>query len=244
MVVAVNRQAQGVVMLLFGGAVLKASVTDMYLRYVKEILQPFLIAASVLLIVAGAVTLWYELRASRAAGDGAAAHDHGHGEPRVGWLLILPVLGLLLVAPPALGSYTAGTAGTSLSDDQRTVDFPPLPEVSLVELPVLDYAARAIWDDGESLAGRRVQLEGFLLTDRDGQVHLARLVLSCCAADARPIKVGLAGDTPDGVPDDTWVRVIGTYVERTGIDPINEAPIPYLVVESWREVAAPAQPYE
>ena len=40
-----NRQAQAVVLLLLGGAVLKASVTDMYLRYVKEGLRPFLIAA-------------------------------------------------------------------------------------------------------------------------------------------------------------------------------------------------------
>ncbi|HEX6245842.1 MAG TPA: hypothetical protein VFZ61_33185, partial [Polyangiales bacterium] len=43
--------------------------------------------------------------------DHGHGHDHGHHEPRVGWLLILPVLGLLLVAPPALGSYAAGQAG-------------------------------------------------------------------------------------------------------------------------------------
>lgn len=245
-----NRQAQGVVMLLFGGAVLKASVTEIYLRYVKEVLQPFLIAASVVLIAAGLMTLWYDLRAGR--GDHADhghedAHGHGaglHREPRVGWLLILPVLGLLLVSPPALGSYTAATAGTSLSDEQREVDFPPLPEVSLVELTVLDYAARAVWDDGESLRNRRVQLTGFIVNDRHGEPFLARLVLTCCAADARPVKVGLSGDVPDGLPDDTWVTVIGGYVEQTGVDPINEATIPYLHVESWREVKPPSQPYE
>jgi hypothetical protein len=30
----VNRQAQGVVLLLVGGAILRASLTDLYLRYV------------------------------------------------------------------------------------------------------------------------------------------------------------------------------------------------------------------
>jgi uncharacterized repeat protein (TIGR03943 family) len=245
LVVAVNRQAQGVVMLLFGGAVLRASVTDMYLRYVKEVLQPFLIIASLVLIVAGVMTLWYDWRASRAGA--ADEHPHGpgaHREPRVGWLLVLPVLGLLLVAPPALGSYTASTAGMSLSDDQRISSFPPLPDVPLVELTVFDYAARAVWEDGRSLEGRRVQLTGFLLTDRDGQPQLARLVLSCCAADARPVKVGLDGDIPADLADDTWVRVIGSYVDRTGVDPINEATIPYLRVESWREVEPPTRPYE
>jgi uncharacterized repeat protein (TIGR03943 family) len=249
---AVNRSAQGVVMLLFGGAVLRASLTDMYLRYVKEVLQPFLIAASLLLIVAGGMTLWYELRRDRTASPGPEdGHDHGHGhrEPRVGWLLVAPVLGLLLVAPPALGSYSAGTTGTALSAEQRPADFPPLPEVSLVELPVLDYAARAVWDEGRSLAGRRVQLSGFLTSDRTAgatgtEQFLARLVLSCCAADARPIKVGMVGEAPVGLADDTWVAVIGTYVERTAVDPINEATIPYIEVETWEVVPAPRRPYE
>jgi uncharacterized repeat protein (TIGR03943 family) len=234
----VNRSAQGVVMLLFGGAALKASLTDMYLRYVRESMQPFLVAASALLLLAGAMTLWYELR------QPGGSDEHGHGEPRVGWLLIVPVLGLLLVAPPALGSYSATTAGTSLPSDQPASGFPPLPDTSLVELTVLDYSARAIWEDGRSLAGRRLQLTGFLITDRDGGQFLARLVLNCCAADARPIKVGMIGDTPAGLPDDTWVELIGTYSDQTGVDAINEATIPYLEVEHWQQVPAPASPYE
>jgi uncharacterized repeat protein (TIGR03943 family) len=240
MVAAVNRRAQGVVLMLLGGAALRASLTDMYLRYVKESLQPFLVAASVLLVVAGAMTLWYELRPGRKP----EADADGHGEPRVGWLLIAPVLGLLLVAPPALGSYSVTTAGTSLPEDQPSAGFPPLPEVSLVELTVLDYAARAIWDGGRSMAGRRVQLTGFLITGEDGRQYLARLVLNCCAADARPIKVGMAGDVPEGLSDDTWVELIGGYVAQTGVDPINEATIPYLAVEHWREIPAPSSPYE
>lgn len=52
-----NRQAQAVVMFLFGGAILRASLTDMYLLYVKEGLRPFLLAAGVLLIAAAVMTL-------------------------------------------------------------------------------------------------------------------------------------------------------------------------------------------
>ncbi|MEV5767002.1 TIGR03943 family protein, partial [Micromonospora sp. NPDC052213] len=57
-----NRQAQAVVLLLLGGAVVRASLTDLYLRYVKEGLRPFLVAAGLLLVVAAVMTLWYELR--------------------------------------------------------------------------------------------------------------------------------------------------------------------------------------
>ena len=35
-----NRQAQAVILLLIGGAVLRTSLTDLYLRYVKEGLRP------------------------------------------------------------------------------------------------------------------------------------------------------------------------------------------------------------
>jgi uncharacterized repeat protein (TIGR03943 family) len=197
----VNRSAQGMVLLLLGGAALRAGLTDLHLRYVKEVLQPFLVAASAVLVVAGAVTLWYEWRRREPQQDG---HGHGHREPRIGWLLVAPVLGLLLVAPPALGSYTASTAG-AVSPEEVTA-FPPLPEeLDPVPLTVLDYVARALWDDQGSLDGRRVQLTGFLIADDDSEVYLARLVLSCCAADARPIKVGLAGNLRDY-----------RFVDRTG----------------------------
>lgn len=242
-----NRQAQAVVMLLFGGAILKACVSDLYLRYVKEGLRPFLIAAGLLLVAAAVMTLWYDLR-----GGPAPAHDdqghtgqgHADHEPRVGWLLILPVLGLLLVAPPALGSYAAGQAGTVLTAQTSASNYPALPPGDPVEVTLLDYASRAVFDEGRSLTGRRLRLTGFVTPGPDGQPMLARIVLSCCAADGRPIKVGLSGDTPVGVSADTWVQVTGGYTSRTAQDGINQATVPYLEVTSWREIAAPRQQYE
>jgi uncharacterized repeat protein (TIGR03943 family) len=228
-------------MLLFGGAILKASLTDMYLRYVKEGLRPFLIAAGLLLVAAAVMTLWYDLRGSRDHGD--PGHGHAHHEPRVGWLLILPVLGLLLVAPPALGSYAAGQAGTVLAA-QSDSDFPALPPGDPAPVTLLDYATRAVFDEGRSLTGRTVRLTGFVTPGPDGQPMLARMVLSCCAADGRPIKVGLSGDTPTGVPADTWVQVDGVYTGRTAADAVNQAAVPYLEVTSWREIAPPTQQYE
>jgi uncharacterized repeat protein (TIGR03943 family) len=245
----VNRQAQAVIMLLFGGAILKASIGDLYLRYVKEGLRPFLIAAALLLIAAAAMTLWYELRPSRTAAGPVHDHDHGdgageHHEPRVGWLLVLPVLGLLLVAPPALGSYAAGQAGTALAGVQSDSDYPALPEGDPVKVTMLDYASRAVFDEGKSLADRRLQVTGFVTQGPDGQPMLARMILSCCAADGRPIKVGLSGNVPSHVPSDTWIEVTGAYTAQTTKDPVNQATVPYLEVETWTEIPAPKQQYE
>ncbi|WP_036372822.1 TIGR03943 family protein [Micromonospora sp. ATCC 39149] len=250
-----NRQAQAVMLLLLGGAVVRASVTDLYLRYVKEGLRPFLIAAGLALIAAAIMTLWYDLRPAPAPADpghgpdddghGHAADDdgHGHHEPRVGWLLLLPVLGLLLVAPPALGSYAVGQAGTALASKQQS-DYPPLPPGDPAPVTVLDYAARALFERGESIGDRRVRLTGFIAPGPDGQPILARMVLSCCAADGRPVKLGMTGDVPVGLPHDTWVEVTGRYSDRIARDPVNDAEIPYLAVESWREVPAPRNQYE
>ncbi|MGK5440501.1 TIGR03943 family putative permease subunit [Micromonospora sp. URMC 105] len=262
-----NRQAQACVMILFGGAVLRASVTDLYLRYVKEGLRPFLIAASLLLIITAVMTLWYELRpaatavadtpaesgrAGTAQHDGQVGsctptvrphHDHGHHEPWVAWLLILPALGLLLVTPPALGAYAAGQAGTALSTRQES-DYPPLPDGDPATTTLFDYAARALFDNGRSIGDRRVQLTGFIAPGPDGQPILARMILSCCAADGRPVKLGMAGEVPTGLGNDTWVQVTGRYTDRLGRDPVNDEEIPYIHVESWQQVPAPANPYE
>jgi uncharacterized repeat protein (TIGR03943 family) len=246
----VNRQAQAVIMLLFGGAILRATVTDQYLRYVKQGLQPFLIIAGGLLVAAAVMTLWYDLRPTRPSdtSDEPAAnddgHSHAHHEPRVGWLLILPVLGLLLVAPPALGSYAAGQAGTVLTAQSSDSDYPPLPAGDPATVSLLDYASRALFDSGKSLTGRNLALTGFVTPGPDGQPMLARMVLTCCAADGRPIKVGLTGGTPVSVPADTWVTVIGIYSDRTEKDSVNKAAVPYVEVLSWQEITAPKQPYE
>lgn len=251
-----NRQAQAVVLLLVGGAILRASVTDLYLRYVKEGLRPFLIVAGLLLVAAAVTTLWYELRprkvvpAGGAASDGfveaaehADEHDgHGHShDPKVAWLLVLPVFALLLVAPPALGSYAAGRSGTAI---QEVSEFPPLPAGNPVRISVLDYATRAVYDEGKSLGDRKIKLSGFVLIGEDGAPYLARMVLSCCAADARPIKIGLAGTVPAGLAADSWLEVTGTYTDRTVKDVVNDGVIPYLDVTESNPIPAPHNQYE
>ncbi|GIF19963.1 putative repeat protein (TIGR03943 family) [Actinoplanes tereljensis] len=241
-----SRLTQAVVLLLFGGAILRASVTDLYLRYVKEGLRPFLIVAGLLLVAAAVMTLWQSLRAGEAEEEHDAGHDHGHShahEPRIGWLLILPVLGLLLVAPPALGSFAAGKSGSVSATPVSDSDYPALPAGDPAPVSLLDYASRALFDEGKSLTGRNVRLTGFVTPAPDGSPMLARIVLSCCAADGRPIKLGLTGQVPQEVAADTWIEVVGVYSTQRGKDPVNEVDVAYLEVKTWQEIDQPKQPY-
>jgi uncharacterized repeat protein (TIGR03943 family) len=161
-------------------------------------------------------------------------------------MLIAPVLGLLLVAPPALGAFAAGQSGSAVLQE---VDlYPPLPEGDPARISMLDYATRAIFDKGRSMkddegGNRKVQLSGFLSDGPEGKV-LTRIMLSCCAADGRPLKVGMSGDAPAGLANDQWVEVTGVYTTKTVKDPINGQDIPFIEVVEWRQIEPPRNQYE
>ncbi|MGW0335893.1 TIGR03943 family putative permease subunit [Streptomyces sp. NPDC003011] len=265
-----NRQAQAAVLFLLGAALLHAGLTDLYLRYVKAGLRPMLLAAGAVLIATALATAWYEWRAMRDGDDHADRHPddqeghpddhaeghldqhpdqhpdhHGNGrphrEPRVSWLLVLPLLALILVAPPALGSYSALRTGTAL---QQPYGYADLPADGTLRLDLVDYAGRAVYDRGRSLEGRRIKVTGFVALDRSGAPYLVRMALNCCAADAQPVKIGLTGRIPPVLRPDAWLEVTGTYTARQDKDPVNNGPIPYLDVTGARPVPAPADPYD
>jgi uncharacterized repeat protein (TIGR03943 family) len=233
----VRRDAQAVLLLLVGGTLLKISLAGTYVRYVKPGQLPLLLAAGIVLVAVAAVTLVTELRAR------TTVDDHHHGDSKVAWLLVVPALALLLFAPPAIGAFQANRNGTALSA-QADSDFPPLPPGDPLPLSLLDYAGRAVFDHGHSLASRTVQLTGFIIPGAGGHPYLARMVVGCCAADARPVKVGLTGDVPAGLKQEQWVQVTGTWLDQADHDAVNNELIPYVAVSALQEIAAPDLPYE
>jgi uncharacterized repeat protein (TIGR03943 family) len=230
-------------MFLLGAALLHAGSTGLYLRYVKAGLQPLLLGSGAVLIVGALATVWYERGRRRPHGHtDEHPEGHAHPEPRVSWLLLLPLLALILVAPPALGSYSALRSGTAL---QKPYGLGPLPGGSgPARLSVVDYASRAAYGDGRSLGGRTVRVAGFLALDGSGQPYLVRMALNCCAADAQPVKIGLTGTLPPVLRPDAWLEVTGSYSPRLSRDPVNNGPIPFLKVSSAQPVPVPHDPYD
>ncbi|MFI5687343.1 TIGR03943 family putative permease subunit [Streptomyces sp. NPDC051636] len=237
-----NRQAQAAVLFLIGAALLHAGFTDLYLRYVKAGLRPLLLAAGAVLILTALATAWYEWKRGRRK-PSPDTEDHGpaHREPRISWLLILPLLALILVAPPALGSYSAMRTGTAL---QQPYGYASLPAGDPVSIGLVDYAGRAVYDHGRSLGGRQVRITGFVALDRAGTPYLVRMALNCCAADAQPVKIGLTGRIPPVLQPDSWLEVTGTYTAKQVPDPVNHGPIPFVKVTAARPVPTPHDPYD
>ncbi|MFF9819731.1 TIGR03943 family putative permease subunit [Streptomyces sp. NPDC014006] len=147
----------------------------------------------------------------------------------------------ILVAPPALGSFSAMRAGTAL---QQPYGYARLPASDRLPISLVDYAGRAVYDHGRSLRNRKVRITGFVALDAKGTPFLVRMSLNCCAADAQPVKIALMGNVPPVLQPDTWPRVTGTYTPKRTKDPVNDRPIPYLQATEAKPVPAPRDPYD
>ena len=195
-----DRRSQAAVLFLVGAMALYLGGSDAALAYVKAGLQPLLLASGAVLVGLGGVAA---VRQSRDQN-----RDQSHG-PGVAWLLALPPLALVLIAPPALGAFAAsrqpvlapptiqaGPADQAAGGDQAWI--PPLipnRDGAAVPLTLAEYVVRD-YDAPHTLAGVRVRLVGFVTPQRPGRdgYLLTRFAINCCAADATAYKVAVHGD--------------------------------------------------
>ncbi len=283
-----NRTTQSAVIALLGGLLISITVSGRFTSYVKPGFGPLLIAAGVILILVGVLSIVTGLRADRASeavehpvDDG---HGHSHERSKAPWLILAPILVLLLLAPPALGAdavvrnagsqalaglggvaAASGTGadvgaggsvggyapndgsghgmGTAAFAKQRpTMSFPALPTGRDPTLTLKDFILRALYDGADSASNNDITVIGFIAPAGDGYASgysLARMTISCCAADASPMRVHLAGTAK--YPVNTWVTAVisaqpGTAavendyvptVDLTTIAPMSQPPDPY-----------------
>ena len=231
-------------MLLVGAMLVRLTVTDAYQRYVRVGMGPWLLLAGVLLAVLGTVAVVTALREGAnphpddEPGDQEHEHhehgDHGDG---VGWLLLVPVLALLLVVPPALGSF--GVDRSRVTPGASDV-FDPLPASAEPRaMTLLEFDQRAFDRAGHSMLGRTVRLTGFVAKSSDGNgFRLARYQIACCAADAVAAVARVSGTAGAAPARDAWFVVTGTF-HGVGTDGVPE-----FVASTVQQLPAPLDPYE
>lgn len=239
-----STEAGSTTVLLVGALLVRMVLTGDYLRYVRAGMGPWLIAAGVLLILLAVAGLVTALRAGtqiEADDDHDHVHSHGHGHgQRIGWLLLAPVLALLLVTPPALGSYGVDrTTPVGVTVGSGAAVFASLPAGGEPrEMTLLEFDQRSVDRAGASLTAAPVRLTGFVARPQDGAgARLARYQIACCAADAVAAVVRVIGlDSPP--VRDSWLTVVGTFT-GSGADGVPE-----LTVTGSHRIPAPVDPYE
>jgi uncharacterized repeat protein (TIGR03943 family) len=185
--------------------------------------------------------------------DGAGEHDHagGHGHdhskaPRIGMLMLVPMLVLLLVAPQPLGSYAANQGGVNrVSVPSDPLEPFPSAGATSVDTTLDEMVVRALHDP-TSIEGIPTRMIGFVVNDPDIEGYrLSRFSIACCAADAAVRQVIVSG-AASVMPDDTWVEVVGRFdgavVAPEGED--DPTRIPVVQVLEQRRIEPPASPYE
>jgi uncharacterized repeat protein (TIGR03943 family) len=240
----VSRETENAVLLLVGISVVMIAVSGAFTRYVKPGLLPWLVASAVLLIALALLAIIGDIRRGGPrthdeTDDHTQAHSHRGG---IVWLLVVPVLVLIFVTPPALRPSAAAPSVTSVSNDVLKQAFPPLPPGEAPELSLPEVLVRELHDTTGSLTSRQITVTGFVLNEAQG-VDLGRIVIICCAADAQLARIHLGGPAvaqAAGLPDNTWLRVEGKV---TPPQP-NSAKIPTLQATTVTRIDAPANPYD
>jgi len=233
----------GTTLLLVGAMLIRLTVTDAYQRYVRAGMGPWLLIAGVLLAALGAVAVLTALRAGNEDPAENERHEgHGHDEDHehgdgVGWLLLVPVLALLLVVPPALGSFGVDRSRVTAGGGDV---FDPLPAATEPrEMTLLEFDQRAFDRKGHSMRGAELRLTGFVARPADGNgFRLARYQIACCAADAVAAVARVSGATGAAPTRDAWFTVTGTF-RGIGADGVPE-----FAASAVQQLPAPVDPYE
>lgn len=234
-----RRETENTLLLLVGLSIGLITFTGAFTRYVKPGLLPWLAATAIALVALALVAIVGDIRRG-----GPTHEDHGHSHRSgVVWLLMVPVVVLIFLTPPALRPQAASGSVTPVSNDVLRQAFPPLPPGRAPDVSLPEVLMRSVQDTTGSLNNRVVSVTGFILNEPDG-VDLARIVIICCAADAQLARIHLrdrAGNAVFRFPDNTWLRVEGEV--SPAVRQPHSVPIPTLRAVTVSPVKAPANPY-
>ena len=246
-----SREAENTLLLLVGIATAMITIGGAFTRYVKPSMLPWLGLTAAVVIGLALVAMAVDIRRGVAHGDHGDHENHEnlgpHGDHThrgsVAWLLLLPIVVLIFIAPPALRPQAFPPSVTAVSTDVLRREFPPIPDGRAPEVAVPEVMVRAAQDTAGTLDNRLITVVGFTLREADG-VDLGRVAIVCCAADARLARIHLRGPAAAeaaALPDETWVRVEGTVI--TGSADGDSTSIPTLEVAKVTPIDEPANTY-
>lgn len=181
--------------------------------------------------------------------------ESSHDKIKYGYLLfMLPVLIYLLLRPSGLSESTAVNRGVNLlfykaADESEKShnhnhdhgDGKMLMENGkiIVENSNFFTSINEIFNNNTKYKDTTVDIKGFVLREKDIKdgFILARMVVSCCAADTEVIGVRCEYNNTKGFLGGEWVQVSGKFKQD------SHDSIPYLIVDSLKIIEKPKNNY-
>jgi len=243
--------APAAVMSAWGTVMLHTIASGHLNRLLNPMFEPYVLAAAVILFALSALhLLLYQPEPARAESPAFTRHLRQGGR----WLmLLLPIAAAAILSPSALSSTTLNnralldsTAGVtpmpSLSDaSQKNVQDAlaadpnqPVP-MEVTDLITVSRSPEQI----KAFAGRPVRTIGFFVAQPGQPQKLVRWLMWCCAADAQPVSIELAGNVGGPWKDTQWVEVIGTAEFPSTLGHV----VPQINATSIKAVQEPDEPY-
>ncbi len=223
-----------------GGRTRRSAADDEHGHHHGRARAPWLILAPVVVLL---------VMAPDALGADAVAHSAGSQA----------VAGLNVAPPVKVGGQDAAGgggggyafndgsgkgAGTAAYAKQRpTMQFAALPAGPDPTVGLKEFVMRALYEADDTVVNTPVTVTGFIAAAGDGYTDgysIARMVISCCAADATPMRVHVPGGAAP-VPENQWVTVVITAVPDTA-EEANDY-VPSVKVVSMVTASQPADPY-
>ncbi len=215
-------------------------VTGNLANYINQRFAWLSYVAVVLFLVLGAASAWDLLRQRGRVTCHCDEHDHEHITWRALAVVAIPlVLGTLIPSRPLGSAAINGDISVNAAVSANFTAFNSDP----LKWNVLDWLRAFNGAEGAaSFSGKQADAVGFIYREATfpaGSFMVARFTVSCCVADASAIGLPVLWEAAGDFPQDTWVRVQGTFE----VGEFRGDTVPVLRAASVERVEQPEHPY-
>jgi putative membrane protein len=210
------------VLILLGGYLLELYARNLLLQYIHPAIQGFVVAAGLLIALAGVLWMWQR-------------PDHLHAT----WTQIIAcaAIGIIAVIVPPRALSVGILSQRQVGDVAPVMSRTTTVRGSTENFTVLDWVAA--WEADatqQKYLGAPARVTGFI-SERDGVTYLTRFLLTCCVVDAQPVQVEVR------MADGAVLPAQGTWVSVSGSIEATERSKPRVVGRNLQVIPEPQQPY-
>lgn len=182
---------------------------------------------------------------------------HAEDGIRYGYIMfILPLLIGFFISPKGLDAYSVKNRGINAFQKGNTItaakDVKDQEDIKIIDNEIIindkNYlqVINKLYEDVGKYKGKRITIKGFVYRDNElaqDKFIAARMLLSCCAADAEVTGIMCKYSSSNKLNRDQWVQVTGIIEEGITNTKNGEKIIPQINVEELIRIEEPFNKY-